>query len=108
MILPALWPSSRYPSILLGSVPFLGFLRAPYRLPLRDLKMHLHVMGITGQGKSKFIASVAAQCIEHGFPVAIIDPHTDLANDTTRLLLQDGFFNRKEAQERFWYVDFTR
>ena len=54
-------------------------------LPLDDLRRHLLAIGSTGCGKSVFLSNVAAQQIEAGRGLILIDPHGDLA---------EGVFNR--------------
>jgi hypothetical protein len=65
-------------------------------------------MGLTGQGKSKLLASVAAQMIESGLGCALVDPHADLADDVLRLLADHDFFTRPDAFNRVLYIDFSR
>lgn len=73
-----------------------------------DLAVHKHVMGISGTGKSKFLASLFLQLLNQGIPCSVIDPHADLARDILALLLETGFFADKRAFERLWYVDFSQ
>jgi hypothetical protein len=69
---------------------------------------HKHVMGVTGQGKSKFLASLFAQLLNQGIPAALVDPHADLAVDALHILLDSGFFEHPDAYRRLLYIDFTR
>jgi hypothetical protein len=73
-----------------------------------ELRAHLHVMGLTGQGKSKLLAHLATELILQGRPCGVLDPHSDLVLDILRLLLQRGFFRRPAARRQLLYLDFTR
>lgn len=101
-----IWPFHQ-PSVTLGTYGF-GFLRLPFRLRGRDLLTHMHVMGLTGQGKSRLLATYLAQMIQQGRSAALIDPHGDLADDVLGLLHDAAYFQRDNAFERLWYVDFSR
>jgi len=107
------WLGRIGPQLRLGSVPLFPFLPAssflalPYSLSGKITATHMHVMGLTGMGKSKLLASIASQLILQGYPCAVIDPHADLAEDVLRLLLEHGFFRRPGAMQRVRYVDFA-
>jgi len=73
-----------------------------------DLAAHKHVMGVSGAGKSKFLASLFVQLLNQGIPCAVIDPHADLARDILALLIETSFYNDQRAFERLWYVDFSQ
>ncbi|MGE0229246.1 MAG: type IV secretory system conjugative DNA transfer family protein [Dehalococcoidia bacterium] len=76
---------------------------APHLVPA-----HKHVIGTTGVGKSKFLASTFVQLVEQGIGAALIDPHADLAHDVLRLLADRRFFRHADAQNRLLFVDFSR
>ena len=61
-------------------------------------------IGLTGQGKSKSLASLSAQYISQGAPVGRVDSYSDLANECLTLLIADGFL----AAQNVLYVDFGR
>ncbi|MCC6236794.1 MAG: ATP-binding protein [Dehalococcoidia bacterium] len=69
---------------------------------------HKHVIGLTGQGKSKFLASMFVQLVRQGVGCTLIDPHADLATDILALLHDDGLFSRSTFADRLLYVDFAR
>lgn len=46
-----------------------------------DMLMHLHLLGPTGGGKSTLMINLAAQVIEQGYSVIMIDPKGDLIHD---------------------------
>src|SRR5690606_29492582 len=68
---------------------------------------HKHVIGLTGQGKSKLLSSMFAQLAAQGQACALVDPHSDLALDTLALLIDKGFFEHIGAHKRLLYVDFS-
>lgn len=88
-----------------GGLPFLA---RPVALSGRQLARHRHVIGVTGQGKSKLMASMVTQLIAQGIGCALVDPQADLALDVLDGLLTMGFFARPDAQQRVLYLDFTR
>lgn len=112
--LPGSWLTPRGPTLRLGAIPlfpalpFASFLALPYTLDPATVTTHFHVMGLTGMGKSKLLASIAAQLIIQGRSCAVIDPHADLAYDVLRLLVERGFYRRhQDAMRRVLYVDFA-
>src|SRR5712692_3528179 len=78
-----------------------------YRLKGDSLKLHHHIMGKSGQGKSFYVAKAAADLINQGVAVSILDPHSDLANDVLRLLYESGYFKRN-GFEKVWYLELCR
>jgi hypothetical protein len=93
------------PSLVLGStvegnkrVTLTGF----------DFERHKHIIGVSGSGKSSFLASCALLLLRQGVPFCLIDPHGDLAKLILSLLAGSDFFRNPRAYERFWYVDFGR
>lgn len=99
-------PFGRAPAITLGThgPPLLGL---NLRLGSEHLAAHKHVIGLTGQGKSKLLASMFVQLVNQGEPCALIDPHADLAHDALGLLADQGFFQQTGARERLLYIDFS-
>src|SRR5690242_14922590 len=98
------------PRIRLGTIPLfpgVPFVALPVSLGPAELSYHLHVMGLSGMGKSKLLAHYAAQLILQGRAVSVLDPHADLAQDVLRLLLRHGYFRRPDATKRVLYVDFS-
>lgn len=94
------------PSLTIGTRGLWPF-RFPYRLRGKQLRTHLKIMGLSGMGKSYFLAKAAADLILQGMPVSLIDPHSDLAHDTLRLLIESGYFQRPDAYQKLWYIDFA-
>src|SRR5215210_3030924 len=100
------WPFGHAPAITLGTYgpPLLGL---KLRLGPEHLATHKHVIGLTGQGKSKLLASMFVQLVKQGEACALIDPHADLAQDALGLLSDQGFFQQIGAKERLLYIDFS-
>lgn len=106
--LPAQLHRARLPRVRLGTIPLLFGLRLPYTLPPSALGTHIHLMGLSGAGKSKLLALFAAQLISQGHGCAVIDPHADLTQDILLVLLRQGYFRRPHAFEKLLYLEFGR
>src|SRR6185437_15060823 len=92
--LQSLFGDATTPRVRLGSIPLfpsLPFLNLPFSLTRADLATHLHIMGLTGMGKSKLLAQYTSQLILQGQACAVLDPHADLVEDILLLLLQHGY-----------------
>src|SRR2546421_1494121 len=94
-------------SVLLGHWGTWPF-RFPFTLNEQELRQHRHVMGTTGQGKSKLLAWFTASLILQGVGCCLIDPHSDLAQDVLALLIDKGYFNRPGAYEKLLFIDMNR
>jgi hypothetical protein len=95
------------PSIVLGTNgPW--WRRKKVRLAGHDLALHKHIIGLTGQGKSKLLASTYVQLLRQHIPAALIDPHADLCDDVLALLNDAGYFANSATASRFRYIDFGR
>ena len=101
--------------LILGKTgPFWFF--PSYRMLERTRATHMLVVGITGKGKSKLLEACAFQDVVHGRGCAIIDPHSDLADDLLRYLVswrkQNARTTRRFAQlvtpQRLVYVNPSR
>ena len=82
--------------------------RKPLVLRAGDISQHKHVIGLTGQGKSKLLASTYVQLLRQGIPAALIDPHSDLADDVLSMLNDVGYLSDPVAADKFLFVDFGR
>lgn len=102
-----LWPTRRRPALTLGTYgpPLVN---RPFVLDADEVAAHKHVIGLTGQGKSKFLASLFVQLLNQGVGCALIDPHADLATDILGTLVDTGYFDHPDAFKRLLYVDFGR
>jgi hypothetical protein len=67
------------------------------------LSSHKHVIGLTGQGKSKFLAHCFVELVSQGISCSLVDPHSDLADDVLAMLADCGL-----ADDRLLFVDFGR
>ena len=46
-----------------------------------DRRLHMHIIGKTGTGKTTLLKNLIAQDIQNGHGLCVIDPHGDLIND---------------------------
>lgn len=74
---------SRGPSLVLGTTDG-GLFGREFSLGTAEVASHKHVIGITGQGKSRLLQAMFVQLLHQGVGVSMIDPHRDLARDTLR------------------------
>lgn len=79
------------------------------RLALEGAEIHQHrwVQGLTGQGKSKLLASIFVQLHGQGIACGLIDPHGDLARDCLGLLHTQGVLSDDASRRRLLYIDFS-
>src|SRR5688572_13771316 len=100
-----LWPAARRPQLVLGTYgpPLLG---RRFALGPEQVSTHKHIIGLTGQGKSKLLASSFVQLVNQGEATALIDPHGDLATDVLCMLVSQGFYKQGGAYDRLLYFDF--
>jgi hypothetical protein len=82
--------------------------RQPFTLSGWPLKQHKLITGITGQGKSRLIASMCVQLKNEGIPFALVDPHGDLCEDIIKTLIATGYYTDPRAYEKLLYVDMSR
>src|SRR5437588_2099800 len=73
-----------------------------------DFELHKVISGITGSGKSTFLAWIALSLLRQGVAFSLIDPHGDLCRLILQLLLSSDFFSNKKSFEKLWFVDFNR
>jgi hypothetical protein len=80
--------------------------RPRFYLTREEILNHGHIIGMSGTGKSMFLAHLAHSLLALGYPVVVIDPHADLARLLLAMLVNGGAFSRREAFERIIYLDF--
>ncbi len=80
-------------------------LRRTVNLPMRDLKSHIHVIGTTGSGKSRFLAGLILNLLERGQALTVIDPHGDLVKLVMAQLVARGKFLDERLFERLVFLD---
>ena len=68
-------------------------LRKHISLDPAGIATHKHVIGVTGQGKSKLHASTFVQLLHQGIAASLIDPHSDLAADVLSFLADSGYLD---------------
>ena len=73
-----------------------------------DFVRHKHIIGVSGVGKSSFLASCTLLVLRQGIPFILLDPHGDLAKLDLSLLASSDFFKNPRAYDRLWYIDFSR
>ncbi len=83
-----------------GAAPF----RRQVRLSLPEITQHAHVIGVSGSGKSRFLAGFFLSLLRLGLPATLIDPHGDLARLVLGHLIERGLM-RPEAFDRILYLD---
>lgn len=75
--------------------------KKPLYLKPNGIASHKHLIGLTGSGKSRFLAHCYVELAKAGIGVSLIDPHSDLADEVLALLSDAGL-----ADERLVFVDF--
>ena len=94
------------PRLLLGKHGFLHWRKA--WLNSAELSSHKHCIGLSGFGKSKFLAALCRQLFAQGIPFCLIDPANDLADDVLALLADAGCFPHRQPHPAIRYLDFSR
>jgi hypothetical protein len=77
----------------------------PYRLPIDRAACHAHIIGVSGSGKSRFLAAYYLGLLSAGIPATLIDPHGDLSRLILGHLAAAGVYDRPDAYERVLYLD---
>lgn len=88
------------PRLLLGHRGH-WYWRRPLYLEAPVIVSHKHIIGTSGQGKSKLLASCYVELAKLGYGVSPIDPHSDLADEVLALLADNGL-----AGDRLLFIDF--
>jgi hypothetical protein len=70
-----------------------------------EAAQHAHVIGVTGSGKSRFLAGLFLELLHAGCAATLIDPHGDLARLVLGHLIARGFFDDSTAYDRLLYLD---
>jgi len=102
------WRRRPTPRLRLGHTRLLPFLHWPVTLGPHEIASHKHVMGLTGQGKSKLLASLFVQLVAQGTACTLIDPDADLALDCLAGLLDRGVLDTPATRAKVWYIDFSQ
>src|SRR2546421_7354498 len=80
----------------------------PFTLTGELFARHKHIMGISGSGKSYFLASLAVLLFSQGISFCLFDPHGDLAKLILALLAGSDYFSDPRGFEKLYYIDFKR
>ncbi len=98
------WPFRSPPSLVLGTY---GPRLFPRRLtvPLAQARTHIHVIGSSGSGKSRFLAGLYLSLLRLGCSATLIDPHGDLSELALASLVAGGVFDDPTAYQRILYLD---
>ena len=83
-------------AVTLGTQSLLLF-RRPIRLSLDQAQTHMHVIGISGSGKSRFLVGLYLEFLRVGLPATLLDPHGDAARLVLGLLADRGFYGHPGA-----------
>lgn len=67
--------------------------------------VHFHVLGVSGSGKSRFLATLFLAFLRAGLSATLIDPHGDLARLILGHLVADKTFDDPKAFEKILYLD---
>src|SRR5581483_5262846 len=101
MRLPFSYPSDHH---VLGTIGG-GFIEWPFTISPHDIANHLHVIGKSNSGKSRFLAALTLSLMAHGLSVTLIAPHGTLADLVLAHLVSQGRYDRGEGYERIMYLD---
>jgi hypothetical protein len=74
------------------------------RIPAYQRAKHCHILGATGEGKSKLMEDMICQTIRSGLGVGCIDPHSSLIASVVKHLVTDGTFNEHQIKQRIIYI----
>lgn len=91
-----------HPRLFIGKTDALIFKKKVY-LEGAGITSHKHVIGLTGQGKSKFLAHCFVDLVSQGIACSLVDPHSDLADDVLGMLA-----DRCLANDQLLFIDFGR
>src|SRR5215208_5924034 len=90
-------------SIALGTYGAWFFRRA-LALKREQVRTHFHVIGVSGSGKSRFLAGLYLELLRAGLSASLVDPHGDLARLVLAHLVADGYFAQPGAREKLLYL----
>lgn len=89
--------------ILLGRHGLLSWRRL--ELSPAAARMHMHVMGVSGSGKSRFLAWLALELQRIGLPFVLLDPHGDMGKLVLAELVRRGTYGTRFRPD---HPQFTR
>ncbi len=74
----------------------------------QELSRFKWVQGLSGSGKSTFMAWLVLSLLRLNYTVVLIDPHADLTRLILGLLAATDFFKHPKSFERLQFIDFSR
>src|SRR4051812_25298714 len=80
-------------------------LQRQFGLSRDEARSHMHVIGVSGSGKSRFLAGLFIKLINNEDNATLIDPHGDLARLVLAQLVASGAYDQPAAYERIRYLD---
>jgi hypothetical protein len=99
------WPRfRREPRIPLGTYRQ-ALLPRQLTLAGEETRSHVHLIGKSGSGKSRWLAAFYVNLLKAGCSATLIDPHGDLARLVLATLVADGYFRQPDALDRLHYLD---
>src|SRR5574337_623409 len=97
-----LWPFRHPPTLVLGTTAH-RFWPVALQLGLAQARAHMHVIGVSGSGKSRFLAGLYLELLRHQLPATLIDPHGDLAQLILAHLVARGAYRSPATFDRIVY-----
>lgn len=101
-----LWSLPPKNALHLGSYG-LPLLRRGFRLSPFHTNSHMHVLGVTGSGKSKLLTQIVLELYRTGRAFTLIDPAGDLARDVLQYLIARGVYQDESAYRKILYLDLS-
>jgi hypothetical protein len=93
---------TKEPMVQFGTTHARFPLPAPqFGIPLAACNSHLHVIGISGSGKSRWLAGYILALLRHGRAVTLLDPQRDLYDLVVRQLVAAGTWRNPANFDRF-------
>lgn len=94
----------RKPDVPIGTKPgFWG--KKTVSLSIDEANQHLHIIGLSGSGKSRFIATLFLNLLSAGLPATLVDPQHDLAELVVKTLASLGFWDDPAAFAKLLYFN---
>ncbi len=93
------------PKLMLGNrVPVFPLWSMPLTLKYPRFCCHMHCLGVSGTGKSKWLESIFLQLFQQRIGISFIDPHGDSADALLSYLLQLDLLEKNRS--RLLYIEF--
>jgi len=79
-------------------------LRSEARIPADTRSKHCHIIGASGEGKTKLLEDLICQAARSGLGLGAITPHKDLIENVLKNLISDRTLNDPEIRSRILYL----